>query len=61
MANVYRLFNDIPSSDFRIKCGDRDFYVHKLILQSRSDYFRGLFRADSIVSCSLQFRLQPQT
>ena len=37
-------FNDPSTSDFIVKCEDKQFYVHQKILQERSTYFEALFR-----------------
>ena len=36
------IFNDKASSDFTITCKGQNLYVHTLVLNTRSTYFRGL-------------------
>ena len=38
-TNIARSFNDQASSDFIVKCQDKEFYVHKYILKQQSEYF----------------------
>jgi len=35
--------NDSAFSDVQIKCGDKVFYCHRVILARRSDYFKSMF------------------
>ena len=43
---VTQKFNDNFSSDFVIKCQEKEYYVHQFILKERGDYFNGIFRND---------------
>ena len=38
-TSIARSFNDQASSDFIVKCQDKEFYVHKYILKQQSEYF----------------------
>ena len=38
-------FNDPFTSDFIVKCEDKEFHVHQKILQERSAYFEALLRS----------------
>ena len=38
-------FNDPSTSDFIVKCEDKEFHVHQKILQERSAYFEALLRS----------------
>lgn len=39
-------FNNCENHDFVLKCGERNFYVHKAVLTARSDFFAGIFRCN---------------
>ena len=41
-------FNDLSTSDFTVKCQDKQFYVHQRILRGRSDYFEAILQNDCI-------------
>ena len=41
-------FNDQDTSDFTVKCQDKSFYVHQMILKERSEYFSMILRNDCI-------------
>ena len=41
-------FNDPSTSDFRINCQDKQFYVHQRILRGRSEYFEAVLENDCI-------------
>lgn len=41
-----KLFNNCENHDFVLKCGERNFHVHKAILTARSDFFAGMFRCN---------------
>ena len=45
-ANLEKLFNDQEFSDVEIKCDGEVFHCHELILSTRSDVFRAMFRND---------------
>ena len=42
------MFNDENTSDFTIKCQDKYFYVHQLILKKRSEHFSAILRNDFV-------------
>ena len=46
------LFNTGDSSDFEIHCGGEVFRVHRLILKTRSEYFRAMFDGNGYVENS---------
>ena len=47
--NVFaRMFNNQSTSDFTVKCQDKQFYVHQRILRERSEYFEAIFHNDCI-------------
>ena len=47
--NVFaRMFNNQSTSDFTVKCQDKQFYVHQRILQERSEYFEAILHNDCI-------------
>ena len=49
MNNVFaEKFNDPSTSDFRVKCLDKQFYVHQRILRGRSEYFEAVLGNDCI-------------
>ena len=39
-------FNDLSTSDFTVKCRDKEFYVHQRILRGRSEYFKAVLGKD---------------
>ena len=41
-----RKFNDPFTSDFIVKCKDKQFHVHQIILRERSTYFEALLRTE---------------
>ena len=41
-------FNELSTSDFRVHCQDKQFYVHQRILREKSEYFEALLRNDCI-------------
>ena len=41
-------FNDLSTSDFTVKCRDKQFYVHQRILRGKSDYFEAILQNDCI-------------
>ena len=46
-VNVFaRKFNDESTSDFIVKCQDKQFHVHQLILRERSKYFEAILHND---------------
>ena len=47
-ANFARMFNNPSTSDFIVKCQDKNFYVHQRILQERSEYFEAILHNDCI-------------
>ena len=49
LASISTLLNDKATSDFTIICRGRHFYVHKLILGCRSEYFKRLFSKETYV------------
>ena len=49
------LFNTGDSSDFEIHCGGEVFRVHRLMLKTRSEYFRALFDGNGFVENSEGF------
>ena len=49
MNNVFaERFNELSTSDFRVHCQDKQFYVHQRILREKSEYFEALLRNDCI-------------
>ena len=47
--NVFaRMFNNQSTSDFTVKCQDKQFYVHQRILRERSEYFEAILHNDCI-------------
>ena len=42
------MFNDENTSDFTIKCQDKYFHVHQLILKKRSEHFSAILRNDLV-------------
>ena len=42
------MFNDENTSDFTIKCQDKSFHVHQLILKKRSEHFSAILRNDFV-------------
>ena len=46
ISNIASSFNDISTSDFIVKSGNEEFFVHQYILKQRSEYFSGLLRND---------------
>jgi hypothetical protein len=46
-GNVFaRKFNDASTSDFIVKCQDKQFHVHQLILREGSKYFEAILHND---------------
>ena len=41
-------FNDPSTSDFRVDCQDKQFYVHQRILRGKSEYFEAVLGNDCI-------------
>merc|ERR1712051_964674 len=41
-------FNELSTSDFTVKCQDKQFYVHQRILRERSEYFEAILHNDCI-------------
>ena len=41
-------FNEKSTSDFTVKCQDKLFYVHQVILREKSEYFDAILRNDCI-------------
>ena len=44
VTNYANKFNNESTSDFRVKCRDEVFHVHKFILADRSEYFAAILR-----------------
>lgn len=44
--DIGSLLNNAELSDFTLTCGDREFFVNKDILSTRSSFFDGMFRHD---------------
>ena len=49
-TRIGRSFNDKTTSDFIVKCQDKEFHVHQYILKHQSVYFAGLLRNNFIES-----------
>ena len=49
MNNFFpRKFNDPSTSDFTVHCQDKQFHVHQITLQEKSEYFVAIFHNDCI-------------
>ena len=49
MKRVFaKKFNDPSTSDFTVKCQDKQFYVHQMVLQEKSEYFEAILSNDCI-------------
>ena len=49
MNNCFvRKFNDPSTSDFIVHCQDKQFHVHQIILQEKSEYFAAIFHNECI-------------
>ena len=46
VKNIATLLSDESNSDVEIKCGERKFPCHKIILSARSEVFRAMLQAD---------------
>ena len=53
-----KLFNNKPSSDVKIRCGNEEFYCHKILLSARSPVFEAMFQNDMIENHSEEVRIQ---
>ena len=43
-----RKFNDPSTSDFIVRCQDKQFHLHQITLQEKSEYFVAIFHNDCI-------------
>ena len=58
-GNVFaRKFNDASTSDFIVKCQDKQFHVHQLILREGSKYFEAILRTDCIEMGEKMLRIE---
>ena len=58
-GNVFaRKFNDALTSDFIVKCQDKQFYVHQMILREGSKYFEAILRTDCIEMGKKMLRIE---
>ena len=58
-VNVFaRKFNDALTSDFIVKCQDKQFYVHQMILREGSKYFEAILRTDCIEMGEKMLRIE---
>ena len=47
--NIFaRKFKDLSTSDFIVHCQDKQFHVHQITLQEKSEYFGAIFHNDCI-------------
>ncbi|KAI9026812.1 BTB/POZ protein [Hyaloraphidium curvatum] len=44
LLSLSSYFNDEATSDMLLKCGDRSFHVHKIVLIATSEYFKAMWR-----------------
>ena len=49
-GSISRSFNDKTTSDFIVKCHDKEFHVHQYILKQQSEYFNRLLNNNFVES-----------
>jgi len=50
LTRIARSFNDITTSDFIVKCQDKEFHVHQYVLKQQSEYFNRLLNNNFVES-----------
>ena len=50
LTRIGRSFNDKTTSDFVVKCQDKEFHVHQYILKQQSEYFNRLLNNNFVES-----------